>query len=335
MATRKAKLKRLGSLVALSLVPSMNVLRLASAVAEGETMTVGSHVFEFDYDGSVTAGRLKIDLSGAAGAAAGTSTLTSNNTNVTDGDTVTIGSTVYRFKNTMSQAYDVKIGADADASLLNLIRAINGSGTVGTDWFVGTAVHPTVSAATSVTSHAFLITSKAKGTAQNAIATTDTATTLSWTGSTLANGADATGDQAATIIAAQAGTLQSSYAFERPGANEVLVRSKTSQTFPCTETLAGSNNAWAVATSYGGADASERSNQIFSRVPNAAEVAIGRMHFPVGFTPVAALAAVRVTSTGVIKAHDGALILAAGRVTLDNTGSTDWATTDTVTVIAS
>ena len=46
---------------------------------------------------------------------AATGVLTSDGTNVSDGDTVTIGSTVYRFKNTMAAAYDVKIGANAAA----------------------------------------------------------------------------------------------------------------------------------------------------------------------------------------------------------------------------
>lgn len=44
----------------------------------------------------------------AAAAARAVTTLTSDNTDVADGDTVTIGSTVYRFKDTMTQAYDVK-----------------------------------------------------------------------------------------------------------------------------------------------------------------------------------------------------------------------------------
>jgi len=91
----------------------------------------------------------------------GTATLTSNNTNVTDGDTVTIGQKTYTFKNTIGTTEgNVHIGADADGSLLNLIRAINLSGTPNTDYYCA-AAHPTVSAASSVTSHAFLITSKA------------------------------------------------------------------------------------------------------------------------------------------------------------------------------
>lgn len=90
-----------------------------------------------------------------------TATITSNNTNVSDGDTVTIGPKVYTFKTTLTPTEgQVLIGADADASLLNLIRAINHTGTPDTDYKCA-AAHPTVSAASSVTSHAFMVTAKA------------------------------------------------------------------------------------------------------------------------------------------------------------------------------
>lgn len=44
------------------------------------------------------------------------SVITSDTTNVSDGETVTIGDIVYRFKDTLAQAYDVKIGANATAT---------------------------------------------------------------------------------------------------------------------------------------------------------------------------------------------------------------------------
>lgn len=117
-------------------------------------------------------------------------TLTSDNTNVADGDTVTIGTKVYTFKTELGTTEgQVLIGANADASLLNLIRAINHSGTPGTDYHCA-AAHPTVSAATSVTSHAFAVTAKADGADGNAIATTETSAHLSWGAATLASGED-------------------------------------------------------------------------------------------------------------------------------------------------
>lgn len=121
-----------------------------------------------------------------------TGTLTSNNTNVSNNDTVTIGSTTYTFKSALTPtAGEVLIGADADASLLNLIRAINHTGTPGTDYAnlgVTAVANTQVSAAASVTAHAFAVTALSAGLAGNSIATTDNAVTLSWGAATLSGG---------------------------------------------------------------------------------------------------------------------------------------------------
>lgn len=118
-----------------------------------------------------------------------TGTLTSDTTNVSDGDTVTIGTIVYRFKNTMAAAYDVKIGADAATSLDNLKAAINASGTPGTEYFAGTLAHPTVTATTN-TDTTQVVQAIAYGTAGNSIASTETSSHLSWGAATLASGAE-------------------------------------------------------------------------------------------------------------------------------------------------
>ena len=104
----------------------------------------------------------------------------------------------------------------------------------------------------------------------------------------------------------------------------------------CTETLAGANNAWAAAAMFGGKSAGQRRVSIQRRVPTAVEVALGTMHFLFPFASTAATvrANVIVTATpGVAKAWDGAITVTGNRVTLDNTGSTDWAATDTVELI--
>jgi hypothetical protein len=129
-----------------------------------------------------------VSLEFKAGAYA-TGTLTSNNTNVTEGDTVTIVDKVYTFMATPAEEGDVDIGADADGSLLNLIRAINHSGTPDTN-YVCALPHPHVTAATSVTSHAFAVTARVPGTDGNSIPTTEVAATLSWGAATLAGGTD-------------------------------------------------------------------------------------------------------------------------------------------------
>ncbi len=115
------------------------------------------------------------------------STLTSNATNVSDEDTVTIGSVVYRFKNTLALAYDVKIGVDAATTLDNLKAAINASGTPGTEYFAGTLIHPDVTATTN-TDTTQKVVSKVIGTANNTKATTKSAATLSWADTTLGGG---------------------------------------------------------------------------------------------------------------------------------------------------
>lgn len=115
------------------------------------------------------------------------STLTSDATNVSVDDTVTIGSIVYRFKSTMLAAYDVKIGADAATTLDNLKAAINASGTPGTEYFAGTLAHPDVVATTN-TDTTQKVVSKVIGTANNTKATTETSSHLSWADTTLGGG---------------------------------------------------------------------------------------------------------------------------------------------------
>lgn len=306
--------------------PGINVLRLASAMADTETITVNGVVWEASYDNAVTTGRIAINLSAAgtkssriltatanptAGetvtidstaytfrasvattanevligadaeasynnlvaainhgtgsgtlygsatvahttvtAAEGTDvaaalTLTSDNTELTDGDTVTIGSTVYRFKDTMAQAYDVqRHGTTADTTLANLRAAINASGTAGTEYFAGTLIHPTVSCG-AVTSHAVIATAKTAGAAGNLIATAEGSTHLSWTG----GGLFLTGGSDKTVATARyPGTAGDSIA--------------------TTETLGA--GSWASSTLTGGAQASaEEGTDAFVLATNA------------------------------------------------------------------
>lgn len=129
-----------------------------------------------------TAGTIANGLGTAISA---TATLTSNNTNVSAGDTVTIGTKVYTFRVALTPTEgEVLIGADADASLLNLIRAINHSGTPDTDYKCA-AANADVTAATSVTSHAFAVSSiVVPGLSGNEIAISKSAVTLTWSPST-------------------------------------------------------------------------------------------------------------------------------------------------------
>lgn len=129
-------------------------------------------------------------LQAYAGTAA-TGVLTSDATNVSDAQTVTIGSTVYRFKTTMAAAYDVKLGATAAISLSNLAAAIGASGTPGTEYYTGTLIHPNVTV-TGFTATTVSIAAARTGDAGNSIATTETSTHLSWGSATLTGGEDVT-----------------------------------------------------------------------------------------------------------------------------------------------
>lgn len=132
-------------------------------------------------------------LTAALGTAA-YSTITSDATAPADGDTVSIGNfngpaTVYTFKTTLTgAAYEVLIGADAAAALVNLKKAINNAGTAGTNYGVGTEQHRSVVAST-ITTTTILVTANRPGTAGNAITTTETSSHLSWTSTVMASGA--------------------------------------------------------------------------------------------------------------------------------------------------
>lgn len=103
-------------------------------------------------------------------------------------DTVTIGSTVYTFVAVPTLPYDVDIGGDAAISAQNLRHAINGTGTPGTHYGVGTQPHPDVVA--SGASGSVVVTANAYGTSGNAIATTAAGADLSWAGANLSTGAN-------------------------------------------------------------------------------------------------------------------------------------------------
>lgn len=119
----------------------------------------------------------------------------------------------------------------------------------------------------------------------------------------------------------------------------------------CTETLAGAANAWNAATMYGGPGATGLDVPgllMASRAAIAIEVTAGVMHFafPVNVSSVIVQAR---TAAGVMIAWNGAVTInnltnpgpvntgapgIGSRVTVDNSGATDWAATDIVTVLA-
>lgn len=121
--------------------------------------------------------------------------------------------------------------------------------------------------------------------------------------------------------------------------NEMLLEADSVgvKTTALAETLAGANNAWDTAAMRGGAAAALKRVATVTRVPNATEVALGKLHIPLDFAPTVVHVLVVVTATGVPTAWNGGVVITGGnnpRVTLDNTGLTDWAATDTIHVLA-
>lgn len=119
--------------------------------------------------------------------------------------------------------------------------------------------------------------------------------------------------------------------------NEIVIQTregKWPRLLPTTETLAGSNNAWAAAAMYGSVVTEVRGVALAQRAANATEVALDHMLFNFPFTVTSYMVQVR-TSAGALKTWDGAITVSGKKVTVTNGGSTDWAATDVISVLAS
>lgn len=124
-----------------------------------------------------------------ADVSAGRSTLTFTGLPL-DTETVTIDTVVYTYNTALGGANSILIGASVEASILNLVNAMSAnSSQVGVTHGAGTVVHPTVSGAEGV-GDTLIAEAKAKGTAGNGIATTETLTNAVWSSATLLGGGD-------------------------------------------------------------------------------------------------------------------------------------------------
>jgi hypothetical protein len=119
--------------------------------------------------------------------AVSTLTLTAN---MSDGNSVTIGTTKYTFREVLAAAYDVLIDVSASVTIDNLIAAINGAAGESSTYGTGTVAHPDVTAAIGI-GDTMDITAKVIGVAGNAIDTTELSTVASWTAGHMASGVDA------------------------------------------------------------------------------------------------------------------------------------------------
>lgn len=149
---------------------------------------------EFAY--SQMLARFGSTLTVAAGSAA-LEVMTSDATAPADGATITVGPITYTFKTALTNGgntpYEVLINTTAAAALTNLKKAINASGTPGTDYGHGTVAHPLVFA-TTITATALTVQALQSGTAANSIATTTAGTShITWAGATMNSGTPGTG----------------------------------------------------------------------------------------------------------------------------------------------
>jgi len=145
----------------------------------GETVSIGNRDYAF-----VTA----LSEAKASGVFTGSA-------NPSNAHTLVIGSKTYTFQAVLTNVDgNIKIGADLQATLVNIKNAINASGgTPGTDYAAANTIHPTVSAVSDATT--LTVTAKAFGVAGNAIATTGTAGGGSWGGVVLSGGVDVVLDE--------------------------------------------------------------------------------------------------------------------------------------------
>ena len=109
-----------------------------------------------------------------------TATITSTGVNVTADDTVTINGKVYKFVAAPTDEGDVDIGLTAEGTLANLFYAINHTGTPNTDYKCA-AVHPTV-IGKSVTATVLTLEAVTGGVGGNALTLVKSAATLSVSG---------------------------------------------------------------------------------------------------------------------------------------------------------
>jgi hypothetical protein len=232
-------------------VAAAGLLTLTGTVLDGETITVGSEIFEIDTDNVIVAGHIRINVAAFAVAARGTLTVTAGGTQIADGYTVTLGAKTYTFKTTLTAVEgQVLIGVSDTTALLNLKNAINHTGTPGTD-YVCAAVHPTV---TGVSSGALtlIVAAKTPGTIGNAIVSTKTGAQISWDGAgtlgTTVLGADCTAANADGVIVTDA-TAGSTVIAATQGGGTTVIFTKL------VKGVAGNAVAFSTTLSHGGVDA--------------------------------------------------------------------------------
>lgn len=318
---------------------AVNSLRVGSTVIEAGTVTIDGRVYEIDttHDATITAGRVRIDCHTGTAAAQAVGTLTLTDVPHADNTTI-VGSKTYTWKaSPTTTANEVKIGASAEASIDNLVAAINGGTGSGTLYGSATVASTEV-VAVKATAATMTVTAIVPGTAGNSLSSAGTMTHGSWGGANLASGADCTGAQFATALAATLNADEGSSVWALVGTGaEVVVwaRSPKSAAAACSLSFVDGSNLWVSATLYGGD--TERTGMLNvaaqRRTVLATEATAAKLYFVFGFTPTAVV--VQAEASGVLLLLTGWGAAISGRkVTVTGSGGVALATGQIVTVLA-
>lgn len=151
-----------------------------------------------------------------------TAQVSSTGTNPVAGDTITINNVTYRFESALAAANDVKIGATSDATLDSLVKAVNQTGVAGTDYFAGTVAPANVTAGartgTGATGKVLFTAAVGTGVAANSYASTEASAQLSFVGATFTGGVNPVANEVKVGASADASLTNLSEAINK-GAN--------------------------------------------------------------------------------------------------------------------
>ncbi len=151
-------------------VAASRVLTVNATPGEGETVVIADNTY-----------KMRLTALGAGEYAS--AVLTNDETAPADGDTATIGTTVYRFKTVPEQANDIFLGT-ATATMLSLFKAIHLTGEVGVDYYTGTTAIDIAATAVHTSTFVITVTANAKGYAGNLFAKAESSDHLDWDGET-------------------------------------------------------------------------------------------------------------------------------------------------------
>jgi hypothetical protein len=282
-------------------VKATNILRLASNIAEGETVTIGTNVYEYDVVNTDTT----VNTSGGEW----------NNTS--DPILVTVA----------AHGWSAGDLCRVESEIFKVLRVISTSQVVLARGRAGTAV----------ATHADGLDIFDSTTPPASNIPVGVVTTL-----TPAVAGPALTDEINNALAgAERATAKASTVYSTLVATTVLsahVRvdalATGANTTATTETLAGANNAWNTATLTGGQAAAFKKVARVSYVPTSTDVALDQFQVPLDFTPTVVDVTHLTTSTGVVAAWDGARTIGTNLITIGNGGTSDWATTSTLYIVA-